>query len=97
MKIFIWVLCLLSAPLSSLAADSILSDYRLGTGDSIKISVFEEPDLGLEVRLSDAGTVSYPFLGELEVSGLTVGQLEQLITEGLEGDYLVTPNVTVCG
>lgn len=73
----------------------VLSDYRLGSGDVIKIAVYEEPDLGLEVKLSDAGTVSYPFLGELEVAGLTVGQLETRITTGLRGDYLIEPNVTV--
>lgn len=76
------------------SADSF-SDYRLGSGDTIKISVFEEPELGLEVRLSDASTVSYPFLGELQVDGLTVGQLEEKIASGLRGDYLVNPNVTV--
>jgi len=72
-----------------------LSDYRLGSGDSIKISVYEEPELGLEVRLSDAATISYPFLGEIQVSGLTVGKLEAKITDGLKGDYLVNPNVSV--
>ena len=75
--------------------ESILSDYRLGSGDSIKISVFEEPDLSLEMALSDAGTISYPFLGQIEVAGLTVGQLESKIAAGLIGDYLVKPNVTV--
>ncbi len=74
---------------------SSLSDYRLGSGDAIKISVYEEPELGLEVRLSDAATISYPFLGELQVSGLTVGQLEEKITAGLKGDYLINPNVSV--
>ncbi|MBT7371649.1 MAG: polysaccharide export protein [Gammaproteobacteria bacterium] len=72
-----------------------MSDYKLESGDLIKITVFEEPDLSLDIRLSDAGTVSYPFLGELIVSGSTVGQLESLITEGLRGDYLVKPSVTV--
>ena len=72
-----------------------LSDYRLGSGDSIKISVYEEPELALEVRLSDAATISYPFLGEIQVLGLTVGQLEEKIISGLKGDYLVNPNVTV--
>lgn len=73
----------------------VLSDYRLGSGDVVKIAVYEEPDLGLEVKLNDAGTVSYPFLGQVEVAGLTVGQLEDRITDGLKGDYLIDPNVTV--
>jgi polysaccharide biosynthesis/export protein VpsN len=82
--------------LSTVVFASAVSDYRLGSGDSIKITVYEEPELELEeVRLSDAATISYPFLGELQVSGLTVGQLEDKITAGLKGDYLVNPNVTV--
>ena len=79
----------------ALASEDSLIDYRLGSGDLINIVVFGEPDLSLEVRLSDAGTVSYPFLGELEVNGLTSRDLEQLLTEGLKGDYLVEPRVNV--
>ena len=86
-----FILCLTALPVLS----ATLSDYRLGSGDSIKISVYEEPELALEVRLSDAATISYPFLGEIQVLGLTVGQLEEKIVTGLRGDYLVNPNVTV--
>lgn len=71
------------------------SDYRLGSGDEIKITVYDEPDLSLEIPLSDAGTISYPFLGEIKVLGLTVGELERTIRDGLKGDYLVNPDVTV--
>ena len=49
----------------------------------------------MEVRLSDAGTISYPFLGELRVSGNTVSQLEAQIVNGLIGDYLIDPKVNV--
>jgi polysaccharide biosynthesis/export protein VpsN len=72
-----------------------LSDYKLGSGDLIRITVFDEPDLSIDVRLSDAGTVSYPFLGELRASGNTLGHFESIVTKGLQGSYLVKPNVTV--
>lgn len=72
-----------------------LSDYRLGSGDQIKIAVYDEPELSFEVRLSDAGTISFPFLGEIRVLGLTVGDLERKIRQGLQGDYLVEPEVSV--
>jgi polysaccharide biosynthesis/export protein VpsN len=73
-----------------------LSSYRLGSGDLISIRVLGEDDLRRErVRLSDAGTVSFPVLGELKVKGLTVGALEEQITRGLKGRYLVNPQVTV--
>ena len=78
-----------------LASEDSLVDYRLGSGDLINIVVFGESDLSLEVRLSDAGTVSYPFLGELKVKGLTSRDLEHLLTEGLKGDYLVEPRINV--
>ena len=79
----------------SLSVAENLSDYRLGSGDKIKIQVFGEDDLGMEVRLSDAGTISYPFMGEIQVKGLTVGQLENHLIAGLKPDYLIDPKVSV--
>ena len=48
-----------------------------------------------KVRLSDAGTLSFPVLGEIKVKGMTVGALEDYITKGLKGRYLLNPQVTV--
>jgi polysaccharide export outer membrane protein len=73
-----------------------LSKYRLSTGDVISITVYGEDDLKREkVRLTDAGTISYPVLGEIQVRGKTVGELEKVITDGLRGTYLVNPRVAV--
>ncbi|MEM7027417.1 MAG: polysaccharide biosynthesis/export family protein [Pseudomonadota bacterium] len=72
-----------------------LSDYALGTGDTVRIQVYDEEDLYLESRVSDRGTISYPFLGELKVTGLTPNQLEGVITSQLKGDYLINPKVSV--
>jgi polysaccharide export outer membrane protein len=73
-----------------------LSRYRLSTGDVISITVYGEDDLKREkVRLTDAGTISYPVLGEIQVRGKTVGELEKIITDGLRGTYLVNPRVAV--
>lgn len=71
------------------------SGYRLGPGDRIIIKVFGEEDLSMDFRLNDSGRLNYPFLGELMVQGLTVTELEQLITRGLKGSYLRDPAVTV--
>lgn len=73
-----------------------LSSYKLGAGDVISIRVFGEEDLSRErIRVSDAGTVPYPVLGELKILGSTVGELERKVTEGLKGRYLVNPRVAV--
>ena len=69
--------------------------FRLGPGDHISIHVFGEDDLSMDVELNNTGTLNYPYLGELKVEGLTVSGLEQLITQGLKGPYLVDPDVTV--
>ncbi len=84
-----------SGAIAQSEADS-LSRYQLGSGDVISITVFGEDDLKLQkIRLTDAGTISYPVLGELKVLGLTVGELEKVITDGLKGRYLVNPRVSV--
>ena len=81
---------------SLLAQISELSSYKLGSGDMITIRVLGEEDLKRErVRLSDAGTISFPVLGEIQVKGLTIGALEERITQGLKGRYLLNPQVTI--
>lgn len=72
------------------------AQYRLASGDVIRISVFGEKELSIdEIRLTDAGTFSYPFIGEVRANGRTARELEQLLTAHLKGDYLVDPRVTV--
>lgn len=91
--VLIWAM-LLASPLS-FAEDNGLSGYQIGSGDLLSIQVFGEEDLSLEVRLSDAGTISYPFLGELRARGLSIGQLSELIRDQLADGYLVNPSVNV--
>ena len=75
---------------------SLLSTYKLAAGDVITIRVFGEDDLSREkIRLSDAGTIPYPVLGEVKALGLTIGEIESSITNGLNGRYLVNPRVSV--
>lgn len=73
-----------------------LSQYQLAAGDVITIRVFGEDDLSREkVKLTDAGTIPYPVLGEIKALGLTIGEIEKLVTNGLNGKYLVNPRVSV--
>jgi|TARA_X000001388_G_scaffold15686_1_gene9549 polysaccharide export outer membrane protein len=72
-----------------------MSQYQLGSGDKISITVFGQEDLSMEIRLPDVGTINYPFLGEIKIVGLTTAEVEALIYNGLKGDYLVEPSVLV--
>jgi protein involved in polysaccharide export with SLBB domain len=88
----------LSAPALAqrLALDNGLSSYTLGAGDVISIRVFGEEDFTKEkIRLTDAGTIFYPSVGEIRINGTTLGELEQIITQGLRGRILVDPRVSV--
>ena len=86
----------LLAPGVAAAQAGELSSYKLGSGDLISIRVLGEDDLKREkIRLSDAGTVSFPILGEIRVRGMTAAGLEEHITKGLKGRYLLDPQVTV--
>lgn len=69
--------------------------YLLGPGDVIIIKVYGQEDLELQTRLTDSGTINYPFLGELQLTGMSIKQVENVIYQGLKGDYLVEPNVFV--
>ena len=75
---------------------NLLSTYKLAAGDVITVRVFGEDDLSREkIRLSDAGTIPYPVLGEVQALGLTIGEIEKSITAGLTGRYLVNPRVSI--
>jgi protein involved in polysaccharide export with SLBB domain len=72
-----------------------VSDYRLGAGDKLGITVFNEKELSMELRLSDAGSFLYPFLGEVIVKNKTIGDLQVILTQRLKDGYLVDPKVYV--
>lgn len=72
------------------------SQYRLASGDVIRINVFGEKDLSFEeIRLTDAGTFSYPFIGEVQAKDKTAVEIEQIIIDKLKRDFLVDPRVSV--
>ena len=71
-------------------------NYTLNAGDSIRIYVYGETDLTFhQLLIGPNGRISYPFLGELKVSGKTAAQLQQMLINGLRPDYLVDPRVSV--
>ncbi len=72
-----------------------VSDYRLGAGDKLGITVFNEKELSMEVRLSDAGSFLYPFLGEVLAKNKTISDVQALLTRQLKEGYLVDPKVYV--
>jgi polysaccharide export outer membrane protein len=72
------------------------ADYVLGSGDVIRISVYQNPDLTLDARVSEVGTISYPLLGTIKIGGLAVSDAEKKIASGLrDGNFLKQPQVSI--
>ena len=68
----------------------------LGAGDMVHITVFRNPDLTTDTRVSDRGTVLFPMIGEVSLAGLTSAQAAQAIAAKLRGGgFVVNPEVTV--
>lgn len=88
---FLSVLLLLAFSAAASAAQ-----YQLGSGDVIRISVHGEPDLSFEeIRLTDAGTFTFPFIGEVDANGKTPSEVRSLLVEKLKDGYLIDPRVSV--
>jgi polysaccharide export outer membrane protein len=81
---------------ASATAKAVSTDYVLGAGDVIKVTVFQSPELGLEARIPESGVVSYPLLGDVKLGGLTISQAEKRLAEGLlAGKFLKQPQVSI--
>ena len=77
-------------------AQDKLPEYRLGPGDSIRISVFQNPNLTLEARVSEDGTITYPLIGSVRIGGMTTARAEQTIAKALDdGNFIKRPQVSI--
>ena len=73
-----------------------LAQYRLGAGDSIRISVFQNPNLALETRVGEDGAITYPLIGRIAVGGTTIAEAERSIARALEsGNFIREPQVSI--
>ena len=90
-----WLICCsLFLTLGANAQDK--SEYPLSAGDSIKVQVFQNPDLTVEARISENGTITYPLIGSVQIGGMSMAAAEKKIADALRnGRFLVNPQVTI--
>ncbi len=67
----------------------------LAAGDLVRIAVFQQPDLDLELRVPDNGVIRFPLIGAVQASGQSTSALEEMIRQKLAAEYLQSPSVTV--
>lgn len=71
-------------------------DYPLGAGDAIRVQVFQNPDLTIETRVSENGSISYPLIGAVELGGLSLAVAEKKIADALQkGGFIQKPQVNI--
>jgi len=87
---FQWV-----APIGLSAQNQPDKEYIIGAGDILEIQVWDNEDLHRKVEVSHEGEFTYPLIGKVNASGLSVFGLETLIKERLADGYLIRPQVTV--
>jgi polysaccharide export outer membrane protein len=71
------------------------TEYRLGPGDKLHVSVFNREELTGDFTVGTQGRISYPLVGEMEVSGRTVPEFTTQLTEQLRNGYVRDPIVSV--
>lgn len=77
------------------AANTESTDYILQPSDLIRVMVFQEPDLLREVRISQEYSISLPMIGTIDVRNKTVRQVEEIVRDLYNKDYLVNPQINL--
>ena len=73
-----------------------MEEYLLAPGDMIRIAVFQSPDLTLETRVDENGTISFPLIGTVAVAGASTSVAQERIAKLLrDGGFMVAPHVTI--
>jgi polysaccharide export outer membrane protein len=92
----IFTLCVVLSAALSVIPTAARAAYLLGPGDLLKVTVFKNTDLSLDVRVSDAGAINYPLIGAVPVSGLTLAATERKIAKLLQdGGFVVNPQISI--
>jgi polysaccharide export outer membrane protein len=99
-ELFSWAFAALLASAAPAAAQSALppnasQTYRVGARDMLDIRVFEIPEMNVQRRVSEDGTISLPPLADLAVAGLTEAEIAEKLKTLLESKYAQRATVEV--
>ncbi|HEX2589967.1 MAG TPA: polysaccharide biosynthesis/export family protein [Rhizomicrobium sp.] len=82
-------------PQSPFGGGNSVGDYRLGTGDKVRVTVYGEDDLSGEFQVDSTGFLRLPMIGQIRAAGLNSQTLEGAITQAYAQGYLLAPRVNV--
>jgi polysaccharide biosynthesis/export protein len=76
-------------------AQDVAGEYRVGPRDLIEIKVLEVPDMNVERRVNDSGTIALPLVGDFAVSGMTAVEIRTQLETLLKTKYVNRADVSV--
>jgi protein involved in polysaccharide export with SLBB domain len=71
------------------------TSYKLGSGDRIRVSVFNQKEMTDVYQLDGRGHIAFPLIGDIDANGLTPKQLEVKLARTLSPDYVKNPHVSI--
>jgi polysaccharide export outer membrane protein len=77
------------------ASLTLEEDYRIAPLDTLKISVFQVPDLSGDFEVDLTGHIALPLLGNVKAVDITTAELDRRLTQQLGAKYLQSPDVSV--
>ncbi len=87
---------LVGLPSVSLAQAVANAEPVLGAGDLVRLTVYQNPDLSVEQRVSELGQITVPLIGAVKVGGLSVTQAQALVEKMLrDGGFVIKPQATI--
>lgn len=90
------VACLMLILTPGIARAQGAASETLGVGDTVRVTVFQNPDLTTESRISSKGTIVMPLVGEVQLNGLTPTTAGTRISDQLKkGNFIRNPQVSV--
>lgn len=78
----------------SLPVDATSEAYTIGVGDELRVNVWKNPELSVEVPVRPDGKISVPLIGDVRAAGRTAPELADELSDSLK-NYIRSPQVTV--
>ncbi|MGH6769273.1 MAG: polysaccharide biosynthesis/export family protein [Xanthobacteraceae bacterium] len=71
------------------------SGYLLSSGDKLRVTVFNEPDLTGEFQIDHSGNVAFPLVGTIAAAGLSTAEFQNRLLRRLRSGYVRNPRVSI--
>ena len=84
-----------SGPPAPIQAAAAPTEYLVGAGDKLDITVLGHADLNRIVEVRGDGTIDFPLIGDVPVAGKALPQINREMTRTLGKDYIVNPQLSV--